>query len=169
LLDTRTTSRESNLARALAFEGANARLKRVIRKAMRGEKIKIGILGGSVTAGHGVKEHDRWSTLYGNWWREAFPKAEIEVTNGAVPATETSYYMTCFEEHIDKDVDIVVIEMGINDRRCVSVSRVTWFGFSLEARFDSLAQSYEYLLRALLELPNQPAVINLHVSHLFPI
>jgi hypothetical protein len=39
------------------------------------------------------------------------------VINGAIPASETSYYMTCFGEHIDKDVDIVVVEMGINDRR----------------------------------------------------
>jgi lysophospholipase L1-like esterase len=126
MLNASIICRQSNLARALAFEGANARLKRVIRKARKGEKIKIGILGGSVTAGHGVKEPSRWSSLYGDWWRTTFPDAEIQVINGAVPASETSYYMTCFGEHIDRDVDVVVIEMGINDRRYVlsDLSRV---------------------------------------------
>lgn len=119
--------REANLARAIAFEGANTRLKRVIRKAQRGERIKIGILGGSVTDGHGVFGKDReklWPNLYANWWRKTFPQVEVELINGAIPATSSSYYMSCFGEHIDRDVDIVVIELAINDQRWALVVSV---------------------------------------------
>jgi hypothetical protein len=128
-------------------------------------------LGGSVTAGHGVQEPDRWPTLYGKWWRDTFPNAEIQVINGVVPASETNYFMACFEEHIDRDSDLVVIEMAINDRRYV----LTFFipvriqdSYLTRPcnRFEWLAKSYEYLLRALLQLPSQPAVVNLHVSWL---
>ena len=115
-------------------------------KARTGEKIKIGILGGSVTKGHGVGESQRWATLYGNWWRDTFD-IEVEVVNGAVGATVSEYLETCFAEHIPEDVDIVLIELAINDQR-----------------LERNARSYENLMRALLDLPNHPAVINLQVS-----
>ncbi|KAJ7160192.1 hypothetical protein C8R46DRAFT_1107294 [Mycena filopes] len=140
---------EPHLARALAFEGANTRLKRVLRKAQSGAKIKIGVLGGSVSKGHGVKFEAQWPTLYGAWWSAAFPRAEVQVLNGAVAATTSDYYATCFLEHIDADVDVVVVELAINDQRG-----------------EVLAQSYEYLVRMLLGLPNAPAVVNLQIMAL---
>ena len=50
---------------------------------------------------------------------------------------------TCFLEHIDPDVDIIFIELGINDQRN-----------------EAQAEAYEWLLRALLALPTRPAVIH---------
>lgn len=76
-----------------------------------------------------------------------FPNTEIEITNGAVGGTITTYLETCFTEHIDEDVDVVVIEMAINDER-----------------LEILARSYENLIRAVLELPNKPAILHLQVS-----
>lgn len=149
----------------MAFTGANARLKRVLRKARSGEKIKIGILGGSVTAGHGVSHERRWMTLYGEWWKAIFPQTEIQVINGAVPATTTEYYLACFAEHIDEDIDVVVIEMAINDQRWIGMFCLRRFVVLLVYRIEPLARSYEYLLRVLMELPNRPAVLNLQVCY----
>ncbi len=47
-------------------------------------------------------------------------------------------------EHIPVDVDLILLELGIND-----VLSVDTFGV------------YEDLIRGLLQLPNQPAIINL--------
>ncbi|KZS87475.1 hypothetical protein SISNIDRAFT_553158 [Sistotremastrum niveocremeum HHB9708] len=159
----------ANLARSRAYEGPNARLRRVLRKAHSGQPIKIGILGGSVSAGHGVPEKsDVWHAIYAQWWRDTFfandryrglssgnsstPGSKVEMVtlqDGAVRAIESDYFQTCFSEHIDEDVDLVVVELAINDRR-----------------FERLAEAYEYLLRALLILPNKPAVINLQTMAL---
>jgi hypothetical protein len=82
----------------------------------------VGILGGSVSAGHAVKKENNWSTLYGAWLERKLqeitgrPEISVEVQNGAVPATESDYYATCWREHIDEDLDLVIIEMAINDR-----------------------------------------------------
>ncbi|KAJ4470802.1 hypothetical protein J3R30DRAFT_3710698 [Lentinula aciculospora] len=142
-----------NLARSRAYEGPNARLKRVLRKLSSGEKIKIGIIGGSVSGGHGLKDyHTNWSYLYAQYIRETFAPENVELVeliNGSVGATVSDYMETCFLEHIPEDVDLVVIELAINDMR-----------------LEQLAMGYENLIRAIFALPNRPAVINLQIMAL---
>ncbi|KIK55053.1 hypothetical protein GYMLUDRAFT_888548 [Collybiopsis luxurians FD-317 M1] len=137
-----------NLARSRSYEGPNARLKRVLRKARAGKRIKLGVLGGSVSKGHSVLHQHQWSYQYAKYLRETY-NVEVELINGSVGATVSEYMETCFMEHTPEDVDIVIVELAINDRR-----------------YDSLAQSYENFLRALLVLPQKPAVINLQVMAL---
>ncbi|GAW09144.1 capsule structure designer protein [Lentinula edodes] len=147
-----------NLARSRAYEGPNARLKRVIRKLRSGQKIKIGIIGGSVSKGHGLTDRrHNWSHIYAEYIRETFAKStssdaanvEVELINGSVGATVSEYMETCFSEHIPKDVDLVIIELAINDQR-----------------LDVLAKGYENLIRAIFALPLRPAIINVQVMAL---
>ncbi|KAJ4470799.1 hypothetical protein J3R30DRAFT_3530589 [Lentinula aciculospora] len=150
-----------NLARSRAYEGPNTRLKRVIRKVRSGQKIKIGIIGGSVSKGHGLRAHKfNWSSIYAEYIRETFAQStsadaaniEVELINGAVGATISQYMETCFREHIPEDVDLVIIELAINDQR-----------------LEYLAKGYENLIRAIFALPNKPAIINVQVMALmFP-
>ncbi|KAG9094353.1 CRISPR-associated endonuclease/helicase Cas3 [Ceratobasidium sp. UAMH 11750] len=135
-----------NLERSRAYEGPNTRLRRVLQKAADGHPINIGVLGGSVTAGHGVLHPEYWTDVFFNWWNTTFPNEKNVFINGAVPATTTEYYSVCALEHIDEDVDLVIIEMAINDQRN-----------------DVFAQTYEWLIRTLLSLPNKPAVVNAQV------
>ncbi|KZT37078.1 hypothetical protein SISSUDRAFT_1129916 [Sistotremastrum suecicum HHB10207 ss-3] len=163
---------EDNLARSRAYEGANARLRRILRKAHFGSPIKIGVLGGSVSAGQGVYNRaERWHEIYAQWWRDTFYNSTsassdfemlddsedtearneairrmVQLVDGAIPATHSDYLQSCFQEHIDEDVDVVVVELAINDMRT-----------------EKAAISYEFLLRGLLVLPNAPAVINAQV------
>ncbi|KAG8691911.1 CRISPR-associated endonuclease/helicase Cas3 [Ceratobasidium sp. 423] len=137
---------QHNLERSRAYEGPNTRLRRVLQKAADGHPINIGVLGGSVTAGHGVLHPEYWTDIFFDWWNTTFPHEKNVFVNGAVPATTTEYYSACALEHIDEEVDLVVIEMAINDQR-----------------IDVLAQTYEWLVRMLLDLPNKPAVINAQV------
>jgi len=124
------------------------RLKRIVAKARSGQNIKIGVIGGSVTKGHGVSKTENWTYLYGKWWEETFG-IEVEVINGGVGATVSDYMDSCFHEHIPDDVDLVVIELAINDQR-----------------LERLAEAYNNLIRGLFHLPNQPAVINLQIMAL---
>ncbi|KAJ3876343.1 hypothetical protein F5051DRAFT_411844 [Lentinula edodes] len=147
-----------NLARSRAYEGSNARLKRVIRKLRSGHKIKIGIVGGSVSKGHGLKDRrDNWSYIYAEYIRETFAQAtssnasnvEVELINGSVSGTITQYMETCYREHIPEDVDLVIIELAINDQR-----------------LEYLAKGYENLIRSIFALPQRPAVISVQVMAL---
>ncbi|KZV88439.1 hypothetical protein EXIGLDRAFT_772719 [Exidia glandulosa HHB12029] len=135
-----------NLARSRGYEGSNARLRRVLRDAERGRPIKVAVLGGSVTNGHGVKPDQNWVNLFGAWWNRTFPRSELTLQNGAVPATGSDYFSMCFGEHIDRDADLIVTELAVNDQR-----------------IESNTEAFEWLMRALLELPSQPAIINTQV------
>lgn len=141
---------EHNLARSRVYEGSNSRFRRVLRKALSGKAIKIGVLGGSVTKGHGLTNHaHNWTAKLLNQLSKLLPMTQIELVNGAVPATGSDYYSMCFGEHIPEDVDIVIIELAVNDQR-----------------IESNAIAYEWLLRGLLDLPNRPAVLNIQVMAL---
>ncbi|QRV76772.1 GDSL-like lipase/acylhydrolase family protein [Ceratobasidium sp. AG-Ba] len=143
-----------NLERSRGYEGTNARLKRVLQKAASGKPINIGVLGGSVTHGHGAAEGQRWTDLFFGWWNATYPGVNGSTfshehnvfVNGAVPATGSEYFSVCALEHIDEEVDLVIIEMAIND-----------------LRGEDSAKSYEWLMRLLLSQTNRPAIISTHV------
>lgn len=98
-----------------AYTGSGARVQRVLAKAARGEKIVIGVLGGSVSEGVDVPELGRWHEVVQGWFNTTFPDIEVELQNGAVPGRGTEYFMSCHAEHINRDADLVLIELGIND------------------------------------------------------
>ncbi|KAL7419490.1 hypothetical protein Q5752_006328 [Cryptotrichosporon argae] len=83
------------------------------------------------------------------WFRKDQAKAlgdrKNAFINGAFAGTGSNYFSACYRERIPEDVDIVMVEFAIND----------------EFQIESVA-SYERLIRALLDLPSKPAVINLH-------
>lgn len=45
---------ETNIRLSRTYEGSGTRIRRVLQKAMRGEGITIAVVGGSVSAGHGI-------------------------------------------------------------------------------------------------------------------
>lgn len=107
---------------ARSYEGSRARLKQVIRKALRGEELVLSTIGGSgafshapsltllcdtdhasravVTGGHGVSRHEIWFSLFGEWF-EGFMQPERDErigyvkVNGAVPGTRASPVLCC--------------------------------------------------------------------------
>ena len=94
------------------------------------------LISGAFFSGHGVNDDQNWSTQFFRWWNETFPHPDNSFTNGAVPAVTSEYYSACFKEHIgtpprsivlsvidsdvrlvDEDVDLIILELGINDGR----------------------------------------------------
>lgn len=94
---------------ARAYEGSHARLKQVIKKALRGEELVLSTIGGSgklpdltffiklirisrntVTGGHGVWKNEIWFSLFGEWFERFMqPDSDDRIgyikVNGAVP------------------------------------------------------------------------------------
>lgn len=47
---------EDNIRLSRQYEGSGARLRKVLEKALKGEEVNVGVLGASVTQGHGVAQ-----------------------------------------------------------------------------------------------------------------
>ncbi|KAL7421350.1 hypothetical protein Q5752_004235 [Cryptotrichosporon argae] len=185
---------EEFMNKAVALEVSNARLRRFLSKLRRGEPYTVGVLGGSVSAGHGLggpapgitksnmhrrifdhlnarfpspwavehaAEHaaapaDDINNSFGatiQWWQKDLSEAQGErknaFVNGAAAGTGTNFFSACYRERIPEDVDLVLVEHAINDQ------------FEIDT-----VRSYERTIRAVLDLPNQPAVINVHTVSL---
>lgn len=63
----------------------------------------------------GVPEESKWHSIVSTWFKTMFPNNEVELVNGAVPGRGSEYFQSCHGEHISHDVDLVIIELGIND------------------------------------------------------
>ncbi|GAA5968700.1 hypothetical protein JCM8115_003687 [Rhodotorula mucilaginosa] len=134
--------------------GSGYRLRKVLEKAERGEKLTIGVLGGSVSLGHGtdpdsgqrnkygaVPPAEQWHQFVLRYIQQTFPATEHEFRLGAKAATDSTFFEWCWSSLIGTDLDLVMVEMAVND--------------DYETSFDSS----ETLLRSLLLLESRPAVI----------
>lgn len=83
-----------NIRLSRAFEASGHRLRNVLRRALAAQKVTVGILGASVTAGHGVAPgRQRWEDRWFEDFQRLFPTAEMHV--GAAPAMD-SQVRSCF-------------------------------------------------------------------------
>lgn len=130
-------------------EGNLSRLAAVMRKARDGEAITIGVIGGSITQGSSATSSDKsYASLVHQWWREAFPKTDINYVNAGIGATNS--YLAV--HRVDKDLlsskpDVVVVEFSVND------SNTTFF-----------RNTYDDLIRRILKADNNPAVLLLFTT-----
>jgi hypothetical protein len=84
------------LARTRIHTGTNYRIDRLLEKAKRGERLVLGLMGGSVSACHGV-DHDSmgqacFSRRILDWFNERFPVAGgHEFKNGAMGGMDSRW------------------------------------------------------------------------------
>ncbi|KAH9811212.1 hypothetical protein DFH28DRAFT_982543 [Melampsora americana] len=133
--------------------GSSDRVKRVLRRAMSGLPITIGILGGSISSCHGLDAttaHPLGNPIGPNcyphrifsWLNDVFPHPANELTNGALRRTGTSYFGYCSAMHLPDRVDLVIVEFDTDDPHDQETIATT-----------------DLLIRSLLLRQDQPAVI----------
>jgi len=140
---------EAVIQRAQLSAGDLSRLTKVFAKAERGEKIVIGVIGGSITQGaRAAKPENRYGNRLAQWWREQFPKAEVTFVNAGIGATNSNYgSLRVTRDLLSKEPDFVVAEYACNDPDAASC-----------------APTYEGLVRQILKAPSQPAVLLLFMT-----
>lgn len=138
------------LPSSLASTGDLSRVWQVMAKAQRGEKITVAVIGGSITQGaKATKPELRYGNLVADWWRKAFPKAQIEFVNAGVGATGSNFAaLRAPRDLLSHNPDFVVVEFGVND-----------------GNTQAFAETLEGLIRQILKQPNQPAVVQLFMMH----
>lgn len=69
-----------NIRLSRAYEGSGARLRKVLARGEQGHAINVGVLGASVTAGHGLAPGSpRWHEHFFSDFQRLFPNARMHV------------------------------------------------------------------------------------------
>ena len=131
-------------SKALAVRGDQDRLRNVMERADKGDKITVAFLGGSITEGS-VASDDKncYAYLTYRWWCSTFPDARIQYVNAGIGGTPSLLGVgRCNEDILDFEPDVVYIEFSVNDVDLPNVSEI-----------------YEGLLRKVLYSKSNPAVV----------
>ncbi|KXZ51884.1 hypothetical protein GPECTOR_11g319 [Gonium pectorale] len=152
----RFTLPRSQLQRGTAYVGASSRLRRLMRDMIlpREQKdFKVAVIGGSISFGQYTSKlgETDWFSILSKWLIAAFPRANVTIRNGCTPGIPTPYMIMCLELSVDPDVDLVFMEYTLNDGMDGGL-----FG-------NRVVMDTERLLRRILALPHQPAVVMMHV------
>lgn len=135
---------------SLASTGDLARVRQVLAKAQRGEKVTVAVIGGSITAGaKATKPERRYGDLIAAWWRSAFPQTQVAFVNAGIGATGSNFgALRARRDLLAHQPDFVVVEYAVND-----------------ANTQASAETFEGLVRQILSQPNRPAVVQLCMMH----
>ena len=140
---------EDMIRRAVVNAGNTARLADAMKRAQAGEKITIGTIGGSITQGTAASTTDeRYANRALQWWAKTFPKAQLDFVNAGIGATDS--YIGVHRADADllsKKPDVVIVEFSVNDT---------------DAALN--LQTYDSLVRKILQAENHPAVILLFTT-----
>ena len=130
------------VARSQVSTGDLGRLINVFAKALRGEPITLGVIGGSITVGaFATTEKNSYSGRLLSWWREQFPRCEIRMINAGVGGTGSMYgALRAGKDLLSRMPDFIVVEFAVNDN---------WTD----------GEAFEGLVRQILAQPNLPAVL----------
>ena len=130
---------------SIVTTGNTNRLKNVFERADKGEEITVAYIGGSITEGYNSDVTKCWAQLSFNELSERVPKAKMNYVNAGMSGTPSIIGLIRSERDVIApygNPDIVFIEFAVNDAQD-SVSK----------------EAYESLVRRMLGLPNNPAVI----------
>lgn len=140
---------EDMIRRAVVNPGNTARLADAMKRAQAGEKITIGTIGGSITQGTAASTTDeRYANRALQWWANTFPKAQLDFVNAGIGATDSYIGVHRVDaDLLSKKPDVVIVEFSVNDT---------------DAALN--LQTYDSLVRKILQAENHPAVILLFTT-----
>ena len=143
---------DAMLSRSQLAAGNQARLQNLIQKGRNGTPVTIAAIGGSITECDGSSSFAHcYLSLVQDWWNNTFPASASMVVDAGIPATSSDYGSLRLQRDVlSKNPDLVIVEFGVNDR-----------GEGLVAKYGD---TYEGLVKQLLDAPSHPAVILLFMS-----
>lgn len=93
------------------------RIERAMKKAMRGEDITVGFLGGSITQGCLSSAPETcYAYLVYRWWCDTFPDAGITYVNAGIGGTTSQFGVARADSDLlSKNIDFTIVEFSVND------------------------------------------------------
>lgn len=133
--------------RGISNLGNPNRILKVMERAMRGETLRIGFIGGSITQGSlSTAPETCYAYLVYQWWCKTFPKAEFMYINAGIGGTTSQFGVARVEEDLlAKKPDFVIVEFSVNDEST-----------------EHFMETYEGLVRRIINASEKPAVMLVH-------
>lgn len=130
--------------KAVLNKGNLYRIMRVMKKAMRGEDIVVGFLGGSITQGCLSSSPETcYAYLVYRWWCEKFSAAKVTYVNAGIGGTTSQFGVARADSDLlSKDIDFTVVEFSVNDDNN-----------------EHFLETYEGLIRKIYGYQTEPAVL----------
>ncbi len=144
-----TSLTDEMYARAINFpEPELARLKKVLTKALGGEDVTLGVIGGSITEGSSANpKSNSYAGRLKTWWGDRFD-GNVKLINAGISGTDSYLGVhRAYSQLLKYEPDLVIVEFSVND----------WGNEFFKTSYDSLVQT-------VLAQPNQPAVILLFMT-----
>lgn len=144
--------------------GAARRLETVLERILRNDHVQIAVLGGSMPAGHGAAGHPKGEHPWPLRTEELFHALgylRVTVKNLAVPSSTSKHVVdnwAVFQQQLS-GADLIFIDYGINDRTGHPDYK------SEDAAISSITTSFTELVAALVNLPQQPALIDVETFY----
>ena len=140
----RTLKYGVDCSKAVLNKGNLYRIQRVMKKAMRGEDVTIGFLGGSITQGCLSSSPETcYAYLVYKWWCEKFPDAKFTYVNAGIGGTTSQFGVARADSDLlSKKIDFTVVEISVNDDD--------------DAHF---LETYEGLIRKIYSYETEPAIL----------
>tara|TARA_B100000524_G_scaffold156632_1_gene79377 strand:+ start:1708 stop:3513 length:1806 start_codon:yes stop_codon:yes gene_type:complete len=143
------------LRRSVVSYGDGARLDCLASKLLTGRAVSLNVLGGSVSFGTTFstsksKALFHWKVY--QWLNSTFPGATHAHFCGAVPATGPTYMEHCMHWHLSGAPDLILVEYAVN----------------FDVSVDEDARAFERMMRKLLRIKGQPAIIIVNTMELVP-
>ena len=144
--------KEEDIKRAIKWNEQEpaCRAQNLVNKVLKGQPVKMIVIGGSNSAGGGITNHKQlFHQRFSQWWNQViFPNtgSKLIVENLSLGGTGSDFFAFCFHNLLPKDEhpDIVVIELSVND-----------YGYL----HGETAVPMELLTRRVLSLPSFPLVL----------
>ncbi|MBQ7981391.1 MAG: SGNH/GDSL hydrolase family protein [Oscillospiraceae bacterium] len=135
--------------RAILNEGNLTRLAAAMKKAQNGEKVTVGVIGGSITQGSSASNQNNcYASRFNQWWTNKFPEAEINFVNAGIGGTNSYLGVHRVDDQLlAHNPDVVIVEFSVNDT-------------------DKTMNKYSYdsLVRKILSHETNPAVMLLFTT-----
>ena len=134
-------------AKGAVNRGNRQSIRLCMRRAMAGDTLTLGFLGGSITQGSRASSPENcYASLVCDWWKRTFPKAGFAYLTAGVGGTTSQFGVARVREDLlTARPDFVVVEFSVNDDPT-----------------DFYEETYEGLIRAIEESNPCPAVLLLH-------
>ncbi len=136
-----------NMENAVANRGNLDRMKKLMQRAQRGEKLTIGFIGGSITQGS-LSSTPQLCYAYHvyEWWKKTFPNAEFTYLNAGIGGTSSQFGVARAESDLlSQHPDFVITEFSVNDDSD-----------------EHFLETYEGLVRKIYASATKPAMLIVH-------
>lgn len=133
-----------DLKKGVLNRGNTCRIRRAMKKAMRGEPVTIGFIGGSITQGcNASAPEDCYAYRVYQWWCGRFPQSAATYVNAGIGGTTSQFGVARADSDLlSKGIDLAVVEFSVNDDDT-----------------PHFQETYEGLVRKILYSERRPAVL----------